>query len=861
MVSFIWGSYPKKFPEDEEEIKRAIKKLLHGSSTNFNSSLREALRQTRKTNQTEQFMEIMNRLFNEVLDENIYDFLEEKNALSSLYVIPKDATAEDKKEIKEKIERKFKKITYKDILTNSKLVNDLIGFSFIKFGRRLEKIPQTFNSLDDKKIMDAVEIESEFILREGQKEVKIGETKETVKIPSGKISFSVSNNKSLKDTHSIIKIGEQTSQIEAKKKFIENRGVSNFKFVSQKNSKQKIIRELFPFKLDLPKIAKLTKGINLDSIKVSKLTKSKATRARTKERETINPFTGKTKKVKPKSVRIEGKENFRDTKSIKDYFKENQLNTILDIISALSTKNDNNPTFTYGKNTYRVESFGFLRGKNEYIVADLSDDLDDFIISWFDDKKSTILKPIKSMLNNPIEINLIEIQCKVTTKSRGTGSLPSYQKKAKSKSEANENIESLVELVSSSKIPKENLDRIQQLEKRIDYLESPDRPIPKSIKTKEYNYKLKNAPKNAYAQLATKKVEAYKLKKVEEIKKMIKDKKLYDSKKRVEINQDYRIDANKRIEERNKKIKNEEDKEKEIKQKIMSLNDFIVATIMDNKIIDKNKPQAFSMYDTFKRPILVKKDDKNFEEIKRKINTIRASEVGESGKRIVLSDLFDKIYEKTTVEDFDINDKNSFITKRKYDSKQREYEKDMKNNPYPSIRLVNRKRIDFENKEDYTTSSKTVNKKLTNEERKVYRKAKSLTPSQLETLIQEAEKEIEALKKPVREVPLSAERAKELQETGQFSLTEIQDNNITVRQSDDFGRIDVGESAEKENLVEALKDATLVCDYYIRKLGYFNFNPFTKGKGKEGVNKKLKEEIDNLAVKVRRVKRYGLEVK
>lgn len=863
MVSFTWGTYPKKFPEDEEEIKRAIKKHLLGSYRNFSTSLREAIRTTKKINQKEQFMETMNRLFNEVLDENIYDYLKEKNTLSSLYVFPPNASKEDKDKIIAETEKKFKKITYKDILTNSQLVNDLIGFSFIKFGRGLENIPQTFNALNDKKIMDAVEVESEFILREGSKEVKIAGG-ETVKIPNNNISFSVSNNQSLKDAHSIIKIGEPTSQIEAKTKFIKNRGVSNFRFVSQNNPKQKIIREIFPFKLDLPQIAKLTKDENLDTIRISKLIKSKASRGRTKERETVNPFTGKTKKVKPESFKIEGKEEFKDTKSVKDYFNENQLKRVLDILASLATKDKNKPIFTYEKNTYRVESFGFLKGKNQYLSADLSDDLDDFIISWFDDKKSAILKPIKTLLNKPKEAYLIEIQCKISTKSRGTGSLTGYQKKAKSKSDADEGIESLVEVVPLSQIPKKNLDRIQELEKRIDYLESPDRPIPKSIKIKEYTYTLKNAPKNAYAQLATKKEKVFKLKDSKELTDEVLG---YDPKRVIVVEEGLRNSRIRQIERKIKELKRtmkKEDEEKlaEFEKKLETLkenkytenlNYLIRERVKNNKLKDENKPE-FSQGNNFIYPPIIRADDKNLDKIKERVNRL-----GDADELTVLSDLFDKIYEETTIDSFDVNDTESFITKKEYESKRREYEKDMENNPYPTIRFVKRNTVD--NKEDYTTSSKTVNKKLSADERRFYQKARKLTPNELEDLIKEAQNKIEKLKNPVAEIPLTAQRAEELQATGKFSLTEIQDDKVTVRQADDFKEIDVGESATTEELAEILKEASLVCDYYVKKLGYFNFNPFTKGKGKEGVNKKLKEDIDNLAVRIRRAKRQGLVVK
>jgi hypothetical protein len=864
MVSFTWGTYPKKFPEDEEEIKRAIKKHILSSSTNFSTSLKEAIRTSRKSNQKEQFMEIMNRLFNEVLDESIYDYLKEKNTLSSLYVFPPNATKENKDKIIEETEKKFKKITYKDILTNSQLVNDLIGFSFIKFGRGLEKIPQTFNALNDKKIMDAVEVESEFILKEGKKSVKINETNETVEIPNGNISFSVSNNKSLKDAHSIIKIGESTSQIEAKTKFIKNRGVSNFRFVPQNNPRQKTIREIFPFKLDLPEIAKLTKDKDIDTIKISKLIKTKATRGKTKERETVNLITGKTKKVKPQSFKTEEFESFKDTKSVKDYFNENQLSTVLDIIGSLATKNKNKPTFNYGKNTYQVESFGFLRNKNEYLNVDLSDDLDDFIISWFDDKKSAILKPIKSILNNPKEAYLIEIQCKIATKSRGTGSLTSYQKKAKSKGEADEGIESLVEVVPLDKIPKKNLDRIQQLENRIDYLESPDRPIPKSIKVKKYTYTLKNAPKRAYAQLATKKEKAFKLKDSKELTDEVLG---YDPKREIVVEEGLRNSRIRVLEKKIKDLKKEKNYDKKTMTRLENrleqleenkytenLNNLIRERVKNNKLTDKNRPE-FSQGNNFIYPPIVRADDKNLVKIKERVNFL-----GDADEPTVLSDLFDKIYEETTIDSFDVDDKESFLTKKQYESKRQEYEEDMEKNPYPRTRLVKTDRVDTLNKKDYVQSSETVNKKLTAEQRKYYQKVKNLTPNELKDLIKEAQNEIEKLKKPVQEIPLTAQRAEELQALGQFSLTEIQDDKVTVRQADDFKALDVGESGTTEELVEILKQASLVCDYYVKKLGYFNFKPFSKGKGKEGVNKKLKEDIDNLAIKIRRAKRLGLVV-
>ena len=847
MVSFEWGNQNKVLPNDKLEIKEALKTYLLNPKTSFATYFNKSLKYTTKRNQKEEFLNQMNDIYEEVMGESAYDFLEKSERFIELLgSFPKDTPKEQVEEQREKAKKKLKNITFKKLLEDTRATNDLVGFSFTRFGRDLQKLPKTYEFLAKPENERNIVIEAEFKLFETKKKGQ----------PSGNISFSVQNNSKLDEAHIVFDLVDQKTMVDSKKKYLKNKGVSQVRFITQKRGvAKKQFEEYFNFPIVLPEIAKISAPQGIETVRVSKYQKIKGTK----------------------------REDFIEAKPITQYFNKKDAMSVFRIISELSQE-DKTRIFTFRKVKYKVEDYGQIK-RSVFIKEDFSDELEDIAINWYKSNKNKLIKPVKHLLNSMTEINDVVINCKIVTTTRSKGSLSGYLKRTKlpkftAEGKINEQrIESLEEIIttdyeeapreneefldmvrrvlSNEELPEDNKEKIKELLRQIEYLNKNrgKEDVPKQLKEKNYTYTLKGAPKGTYAQKATKKVEAYKLKKSKQIIEMIRNNKLYDSEIEVEVNKDFRIDANKFIRERNKKRK-EGEKEKEILEETYSLNNFIVLAIVNNKVRDKTKPQESDMYDTFQRPILVRKDDKNFEEIKTRINTLNANKVGENG-RMILSDLFDKIYEKTTVMDFDISDKKSFLTKKQYDVESKKEDSER-------LRLVNKKqlsRIDRENikfKEEYETITEERMVDISEKERRKLLRIKSLSPEEMKNKITQLKKQIKQALKVIQIKPLTSERAVKLDKETAFVVDEGFGETAKVKTLAGLGEIYIGEAAPKEDLPDILKNSEIQCRYSVQRLGYFDFDPSSKAGELKGINKKLLEDIKKLKVANLGLKRLGL---
>jgi len=250
-ISFTWGTLPKAFPDDKEDIKQELEQYLLKNEGSFVSKLKSAKKEPKRNNQENAFMNEIESILTSVLSSNSYNFLSESEGFArSLGKTDKD---------KEKNKKIIKKTSLKKLVTDTDIQNKIIGFTFMKFGRDLEDIPD----FDYLRTFKDYGIETEFVLRPSFNS-KTGE-------PTGKYSYSSNKNTQLKDANTIIYYPSISpeKQAETKANIIKSKGVKSARYITKGHSRFKAAEAVFSFPFELDSFAELIleTTVNPESVK------------------------------------------------------------------------------------------------------------------------------------------------------------------------------------------------------------------------------------------------------------------------------------------------------------------------------------------------------------------------------------------------------------------------------------------------------------------------------------------------------------------------------------------------------------------------------------------------------------------
>tara|TARA_R100000734_G_C3314880_1_gene106619 strand:- start:1171 stop:2310 length:1140 start_codon:yes stop_codon:yes gene_type:complete len=295
-IAFNWGTLPKAFPDDKEDIKQELEQYLFRNEGSFVSKLKSAKKQTRKNNQEGEFIGEIQSILDSVLSSNSYDFLSESEGFArSLGKTDKD---------KEKNKKMIKRTSLKSLVTDTDVKNKIIGFTFMKFGRDLEEIPD----FDYLKTFKDYGIETEFVLRPSFNS-KTGE-------PTGKYSYSSGKNTQLKNANTIIYYPSVSPerQAETKANIIKAKGVKSARYITKGHSKFKAAEAVFSFPFELDSFAELILETTVNPESVARLKTSEEFEKKVEEwmktnmKKLLKPLDGDLKSLQTvKSLEIECK--------------------------------------------------------------------------------------------------------------------------------------------------------------------------------------------------------------------------------------------------------------------------------------------------------------------------------------------------------------------------------------------------------------------------------------------------------------------------------------------------------------------------------------------------------------------------
>jgi hypothetical protein len=381
-ISIQWGTLPKVLPTDKDEIKQQMQSyLIPPSGTTvpkkFLQNLRTAKKASRRKNQEEILVQHLDEMFDEIMAESAYDYLSQGEGFNRLLGRMESEKNKSKEDIK--------KITLKSLVSDTQVTNDLIGFSFMRFGRDLDKIPDYpfFKEFED------IGTEVEFKLKETWSEKE--------QMPSGNYSFTVSNHSNVKDAHGIIDIPPEDFErlVESKSKYIKEQGVKSARFIRKGHAKYVVAKESFPFPFTIEQIDEYSKKAFASII--------------------VSP---------------DGK----NPSSIDKLFEGEELQAVAAKVAAVKADGRTKSKFSHEGVDYTINSFGFLgEGKSNLGFIDATKDFEDAFDNWAIENKSKIIKPIEATLKDLETVKTATILCKVTTEMRSTGKFGNYWKKANPK--------------------------------------------------------------------------------------------------------------------------------------------------------------------------------------------------------------------------------------------------------------------------------------------------------------------------------------------------------------------------------------------------------------------------------------------
>ncbi len=293
-ISFTWGTLPKAFPDDKEDIKQELEQYLLKNEGSFVSKLKSARKEPRRNNQENEFMDEIQSILDSVLSANSYDFLSESEGFARTL----GKTDKDKEDNKKMIKR----TSLKKLVTDTDIQNKLIGFTFMKFGRDLEEIPD----FDYLKTFKDYGIETEFVLRPSFKDGK----------PTGKYSYSSGKNTQLKNANTIIYYPSVSPerQAETKANIIKAKGVKSARYITKGHSKFKAAEAVFSFPFELDSFAELILETTVNPESVARLKTSEEFEKKVEEwmktnmKKLLKPLDGDLKSLQTvKSLEIECK--------------------------------------------------------------------------------------------------------------------------------------------------------------------------------------------------------------------------------------------------------------------------------------------------------------------------------------------------------------------------------------------------------------------------------------------------------------------------------------------------------------------------------------------------------------------------
>ena len=379
-ISFEWGTIPKSLPADKEELKQQLEQYLipaQGTKSNerFLTNLRIAKRSARRKDQEDLLMQHIDAMFDEVMSGNAYNFLQEGEGFNRL--LEKDPSGKAKQKSKEEL----MKITLAQLAKDSQITNDIVGFSFMRFGRDLDKIPP-FPFL--KKFKD-IGLEGEFVFRESWSEKD--------QMPSGNYSYSSSNNKDV-EHNAVIEIPPESAEkiADEKSKYIKEKGVRSARYITKGHSKAKVMRKLFDFPIQIKGLEEYQKKA-FDSIMV---------------REGDNPT------------------------SITNLFEGEELAAVAAMIAGVKAdKRKTNKKFSYDGKEYDIVSFGIYgEGKSNLGTFNATAQFEQLLEKWVESNKDKLFKPVEEIMNDLETVKTVVVECNVKTTTRSKGKFFNYWKKA-----------------------------------------------------------------------------------------------------------------------------------------------------------------------------------------------------------------------------------------------------------------------------------------------------------------------------------------------------------------------------------------------------------------------------------------------
>lgn len=383
-IAIQWGTLPKVLPTDKDEIKQQLRSyLIPPQGTNvskkFLQNLRTAKKASRRKGQEDLLVQHLDEMFDEIMSESAYDFLSQGEGFNRLLG--------KLEEEKNKSKADIKNITLKGLVSDTQVANDLIGFSFMRFGRDLDKIPP-YPFLEEFKDLGT---EAEFTLKESWSEKN--------NMPSGNYSFGTKNNRDIKqDAHGLIDIPPEAFEklIEAKSKHIKDKGVKSARFIRKGHGKYEIMKEKFPFPFTISGVEDYQK----------------------KQFDTILLRRG------------DGQEG-----GVYQFFEGDKAVEFVKLVAKMSADGRvKNRTIPFDGEEYTVVSFGYLRNAKANLGSfQATSQFEKVFDKWVEDNKELILKPIKNILEDLETVKTVQALCKVTTKMRSTGKFGNYWKKANPK--------------------------------------------------------------------------------------------------------------------------------------------------------------------------------------------------------------------------------------------------------------------------------------------------------------------------------------------------------------------------------------------------------------------------------------------